>query len=100
MSENHVSIYQGWRDDEGIHILANDRPLRHVMYHNPTGFEWGYGGSGPADLALSILAHYFKERHLNTAYLKKIHSDLPRHGNTISNSKGILWRDGKIDTGR
>jgi len=24
--------------------------------HSPTGFEWGYGGSGPAQLALAILA--------------------------------------------
>lgn len=31
-----------------------ERSLRHVMRHSPTGFEWGYGGSGPADLALSI----------------------------------------------
>lgn len=25
------------------------------MLHSPTGFNWGYGGSGPADLALSLL---------------------------------------------
>jgi len=30
-------------------------PLRHVCRHSPDGFQWGYGGSGPADLALSIL---------------------------------------------
>lgn len=24
--------------------------------HSPDGFEWGYGGSGPAQLALAILA--------------------------------------------
>ena len=30
-------------------------PLRHVVKHSPDGFRWGYGGSGPADLALSIL---------------------------------------------
>ena len=23
--------------------------------HSPTGYEWGYGGSGPADLALNIV---------------------------------------------
>jgi len=27
----------------------------HVVRHSPTGIEWGYGGSGPADLALSVL---------------------------------------------
>ena len=25
-------------------------------HHSPTGMEWGYGGSGPADFALNILA--------------------------------------------
>jgi hypothetical protein len=26
-----------------------------VFNHSPTGFAWGYGGSGPAQLALAIL---------------------------------------------
>lgn len=26
-----------------------------VVSHSPSGFEWGYGGSGPHDLALNIL---------------------------------------------
>ena len=26
-----------------------------VTHHSPSGYEWGYGGSGPADLALNIL---------------------------------------------
>ena len=25
------------------------------VWHSPAGFEWGYGGSGPAELALNIL---------------------------------------------
>jgi hypothetical protein len=29
--------------------------LRHVVRHSPTGFSWGYSGSGPADLARSLL---------------------------------------------
>lgn len=32
-------------------------PLRLDMWsHSPTGFEFGYGGNGPAQLALAILA--------------------------------------------
>lgn len=27
--------------------------------HSPTGFEWGYYGSGPSQLAYAILHHYF-----------------------------------------
>ena len=38
-------------DDEGVERLP------HVAVHSPTGFQWGYGGSGPADLALSLLCH-------------------------------------------
>ena len=31
-------------------------PLRlEIKNHSPTGFAWGYGGSGPAQLALAIL---------------------------------------------
>ncbi|TXH47970.1 MAG: hypothetical protein E6Q97_25865 [Desulfurellales bacterium] len=26
-----------------------------VLQHSPTGFEWGYSGSGPAELALNVL---------------------------------------------
>jgi hypothetical protein len=27
-----------------------------LIKHSPDGFEWGYSGSGPADLALNVLA--------------------------------------------
>ena len=36
-----------------IHPLRNRLDLAN---HSPDGFEWGYGGSGPAQLALSLLA--------------------------------------------
>ena len=56
------AIIEGWRDPMGeVHVVidrlipARRTPLRHVVHHSPDGFEWGYDGSGPADLALSIL---------------------------------------------
>ncbi len=63
-------IYRGQRpaDDEigdcrvVVIEAGRARPLPHVKRHSPDGFEWGYGGSGPADLALSLLADYFGER--------------------------------------
>ena len=36
-------------------------PLPHIVCHSPTGFETGYAGSGPSDLALAILADHFGE---------------------------------------
>jgi len=42
-------------DDDGVvHVLDPRLDLRN---HSPTGFAWGYGGSGPAQLALAILCH-------------------------------------------
>ena len=53
--------YAGARGPDGsvkVVAIRNGRqePLRHLVHHSPTGFEWGYGGSGPADLARSIIA--------------------------------------------
>lgn len=31
------------------------RPLKHVVKHSPSGFEFGYEGSGPSELARCIL---------------------------------------------
>jgi hypothetical protein len=41
---------------------GRSRPLRHVLLHSPTGFAWGYEGSGPADLAMSLLCDVLGER--------------------------------------
>jgi len=56
-----ATCYHGNRTPAGTAIIAHDwhtgsrDPLRHVIRHSPTGLEWGYGGSGPADLARSLL---------------------------------------------
>lgn len=46
--------------------------LKHVNLHSPTGYNWGYLGSGPADLALSLLAdalgETFTKRELRQGY--------------------------------
>lgn len=41
-----------------VTVCLGDRsePLPHaIRRHSPDGFEWGYVGSGPSDLALNIL---------------------------------------------
>lgn len=46
---------------EGWEAMGVELPLRlDLVNHSPTGFSWGYGGSGPAQLALAILADYFE----------------------------------------
>lgn len=46
------------RDDDGTHFNI----YQFIFHHSPTGFEWGYGGSGPADFALNILEMFMRER--------------------------------------
>lgn len=36
-------------------------PRFDLQNHSPDGFSWGYGGSGPAQLALAILAHLYDD---------------------------------------
>ena len=62
-----VTVHEVVRRAAGGCLVADDiqpcdcRPLPVVTYHSPDGIEWGYPGSGPADLAFSILADYFEE---------------------------------------
>jgi hypothetical protein len=54
-------IYHCMRRSDGSVICQAERVgdvprlLANIGYHSPDGFEMGYGGSGPADLALTIL---------------------------------------------
>lgn len=55
-----MKTYRGFRDAQGnTHVEVNGRPLEWRLdldNHSPTGLEWGYGGSGPAQLALALIA--------------------------------------------
>ena len=42
---------QIWLDEEFLSPV----PSQHCYNHSPDGFNWGYGGSGPAQLALAII---------------------------------------------
>lgn len=55
--------YTGLRDQQGVLQVYDTNsnllnPRLDLWNHSPTGFECGYGGSGPAQLALAILADY------------------------------------------
>ncbi len=47
----------GIQHSDVVKELTPDRSLK-LFNHSPTGFNWGYGGSGPAQLALAILLDY------------------------------------------
>ena len=53
--------YAGRRQGYVVKVTVDGRrlnPRLDLWNHSPTGFEWGYGGSGPAQLALAILADH------------------------------------------
>ena len=39
-----------------------------VVNHSPSGFSWGYGGSGPAELALAILLCFYPAKEALAFY--------------------------------
>lgn len=41
--------------EPGLQITTWTNIPHLVAHHSPSGYEWGYGGSGPADLALNIV---------------------------------------------
>lgn len=42
-------------------IMLDQRPSQKLWNHSPDGFNWGYGGSGPAQLALALMLHFTKD---------------------------------------
>ena len=77
---------------DGVVIASEE--LRHIKKHS-TSFAWGYGGSGPADLALSIVSDVLGYDPESMAYQQfkwdKIVS-LPQNGPwKITRAEVIEW---------
>ena len=58
-----MKTYSGVRTASGCAVTVTDAhgcrsldPRFDLRTHSPDGFEWGYGGSGPAQLALALTA--------------------------------------------
>lgn len=59
-----MKTYTGIRTEQGALVLVDGHPLAprlDLANKSPTGFEWGYGGSGPGQLALAILADHLQD---------------------------------------
>ena len=68
-----------------------------IVQHSPNGFEWGYGGSGPSELALNILAMYTDRQtaeELHQVFKWDYIAKLPREGGTIKGSEIKRWLRG------
>jgi len=66
-----VKTYEGVRSYGQAFVTVNGRaldPRFDLRFHSPDGFEWGYGGSGPAQLALALLADCLGDDEKATAF--------------------------------
>ncbi len=52
-ANEHDVVKRLWPDGEDERLPL--KPSLKLRNHSPTGFSWGYGGSGPAQLALALL---------------------------------------------
>src|SRR5881396_3635407 len=93
-----MKTYIGIRQEDGaLSVTVNGRPLKPRMdlwNHSPTGFECGYGGSGPAQLALALLAEHLKNDEqavrLHQRFKHEFVASLSPIGWTLT-SKQIEW---------
>lgn len=85
-------------DDYGQRELLPG-PSRRIWDHSPTGFEWGYGGSGPAQLALAILFDATGRRGLASCRYQTLKwefiANAPKAGFTLTQREIEQWLDTK-----
>lgn len=69
-------------------------PSLEVRSHSPTGFEWGYAGSGPSQLALAILLDLFPKsvaQRYYQAFKYKFLVPAPQEGFVITSLEIESW---------
>ncbi|GIW55354.1 MAG: hypothetical protein KatS3mg082_1758 [Nitrospiraceae bacterium] len=77
-----MKTYTGIRGRGGCEVIVNGTPLNprlDLVTHSPTGFEWGYLGSGPAQLALAILADHLMDDQKALAIYQEFKRDVIAH---------------------
>lgn len=66
-------VFAWWTDDAEPGMM---HALPHLRLHSPDGFEFGYGGSGPADLARSIVGNLLDTTDPNPVLYQGVKADL------------------------
>lgn len=102
------STYLGTRDGNGNPVVYKDgkrfsaKRSQRVWNHSPTGFEWGFGGSGPAQLALALLLDFTRNESLAVDYHQQfkweVVARMPESGWCISAGEIEEWLRKAIDT--
>jgi hypothetical protein len=86
--------YEGRRSDGQVFVTVNGdalNPRFDLSSHSPDGFEWGYAGSGPAQLALALLADCLDDEQEALEWYQDFKSavvaGLPREGWTLTDEE-------------
>ena len=65
------------------------------VLRSPTGFEWGYGGAGPSDLALNILLTATGDRKFAFRHHERFRNEtvgrIPEAGGELRASEVLNW---------
>ena len=60
-------------------VELSPKKSQEVINHSPDGFNWGgYGGSGPAQLALALVLHYTGKKDNYQEFKRLLISELPQ----------------------
>ncbi|MDT7858131.1 hypothetical protein RQM47_15900 [Rubrivirga sp. S365] len=93
-----------WRDADGTARMTavgdGEANCPHVVRHSPSGPEWGYGGSGPADCARSVLLTLTDEATADRHYQNfkaEVIALLPEHGAVIQRTVVLAWLAGRTE---
>ena len=68
---NKPKTIRGIASEYALYVDGRKIPLEQslkIREHSPTGFNWGYGGSGPAQTALAICLLYLDPEQATRAY--------------------------------
>ena len=71
-------IIRGKKDTKEVwinNIKLSPKRSQELINHSPDGFNWGYAGSGPAQLSLAILSFLFVA-DIATKYYQKFKLDV------------------------
>lgn len=75
--------------------MAKTNIPHRIVRHSPTGFDWGHGGTGPADLALNILLWLDlspeKADRLHQDFKWKFVVSIPHQGGIIPRTDITNW---------
>lgn len=103
-SKNSVSPIKNFTDDIVLSRRADGTAhaniAQRIRYHSPSGFEWGYSGSGPADLALNILSIFVPQNEaysLHQSFKRDFIAPMSKEGGVIKNNDIKEWIQNHIN---